>query len=165
LAQFGETLTTFPLPLFPAEEPYDLPNAKLLREAGGPQGGASHPRTTVYRRTRGNDDLLGAGTFPVIQNPQTGAPEVDVTKIEVAFDNAFNQLRALQAKVDELGKNRTPEKERTPEEKKIYALTSAVRDLRRAVVTAQESALHRTHYRPRPRGPRGGENPSEEVDF
>ena len=48
----------------------------------------------------------------------------DVTQIELAFDNAFSQLRTLSAKVDDLGKSsaRTPEKERAPEEKR------AVRD-------------------------------------
>ncbi|CUG85045.1 Hypothetical protein, putative [Bodo saltans] len=112
LSQFGEALTTFSLPLFPADEAYDLTNAKLLRDAVNgsrrssvePSGAGTTAHTVfrrargqddilgtgtfpVTRRARGQDDILGTGTFPVTTNPQTGAPEVDVTQVELAFDN------------------------------------------------------------------------------
>lgn len=40
LAQYGDLLTNFQLPLFPPDEAYDLLNSKLLRDYVTPTGGA-----------------------------------------------------------------------------------------------------------------------------
>ena len=77
-----------------------------------------------------------------------------------AFRRHFS---TYSSKVEALTKDRakTPEKEKTPVERQLSSLTG---ELRRAVTSAQNTALHRHHYRPRPRGPRGGEAP-EETNF
>lgn len=167
LTQYGAELAHFQLPLFPEDHEYDLQNQKLLRISQGQEpSGGSKPTTrpTVFRCNRGDDDLLGAGpTLPVAQNPQTNQWEADATLVQKAFDDAFAQIRFLSTKVDTMSKEsaKTPDKEKTPIEKQLSSLTSAVRELRRAMTSAQNTALR---YRSRPRGPRGGEA-SDELDF
>ncbi|PHR97546.1 MAG: hypothetical protein COA68_12380 [Oceanobacter sp.] len=167
LTQYGTELAHFQLPLFPEDHEYDLQNQKLLRISQGQEpSGGSKPTTrpSVFRCNRGDDDLLGAGpTLPVAQNPQTNQWEADATLIQKAFDDAFTQIRFLSTKVDTLAKDsaKTPDKEKTPIEKQLGSLTAAVRELRRAMTSAQNTALR---YRSRPRGPRGGEA-TDELDF
>jgi hypothetical protein len=166
LAQYGADLAHFGLPLFPEDREYDLQNQKLLR-TGDPGGAGKANRPAVFRDNRGDEDLLGAGsTLPLVQNPETNQWEADATLVQKAFDDAFALIRSLSAKVDAIqgtAKAASNAPEKTPLEKQLSSLTGAVRELRRAMSSAQATALRpsgRRSYRSRP--PRGGET---EEDF
>ncbi|PHR97721.1 MAG: hypothetical protein COA68_12290 [Oceanobacter sp.] len=163
LAQYGTLLGELAFPLFPPGAEFDIVNQRLLREHTAAIG-AGDGRPSVYRRCRGHDDILGAGTLPVQQAPD-GTYGVDVTVVEQSFDTVFNNLRQLSSKVDAAVKDRS--------EKQLSSLTSTVAELRRTVTAAQRSALP-FNNRPEPRrqqhggrqqqpqqrrgrGPRGGD--------
>ena len=166
LSQHGAELAHFGLPLFPEHREYDLQNQKLLR-GGDPSGAGKVNRPAVFRDNRGDEDLLGAGsTLPLVQNPETNQWEADATLVQKAFDDAFALIRGLSAKVDAIqgtAKAASNSAEKTPLERQLSSLTGAVRELRRALSSAQATALRpsgRRSYRSRP--PRGGDG---EEDF
>ena len=166
LSQYGAELAHFGLPLFPEHREYDLQNQKLLR-GGDPSGAGKVNRPAVFRDNRGDEDLLGAGsTLPLVQNPETNQWEADATLVQKAFDDAFALIRGLSAKVDAIqgtAKAASNSAEKTPLERQLSSLTGAVRELRRALSSAQATAPRpsgRRSYRSRP--PRGGDG---EEDF
>lgn len=155
LSQYGSVLTNFPFPLFPADDDFDSINHKLPRECSV-TGGASNTQSRasmIFRAPRNENDVLGAGTLPLQQNSQ-GGYEVDVSVVEKTFDDVFNSLRQLSAKIDAATKDKP--------DKSITSLTTAVNELRETVVSAHKASSapqRRTSYKPvGPRRIRGGDN-------
>ena len=92
----GETLLTFPWPLFPCDAPFSALNEKLLHE-GTPQGptgaGAPATRPSVFRAT----DLTGGAYYvPVQTDSNSGASYVDLSEIEAAYLTMQQTIHATQ---------------------------------------------------------------------
>jgi hypothetical protein len=173
----GAQIVALRTPLFPAVPALEALNAKALDATIPVEGGAGEKfdagRIWGHRANPFGTRVEGGTAWPVTQAAD-GSYNVDTSPLEAgikdAFDNAFNMLRNLATQVDALTKRsaQTPEKDRTPEDKRLFTLTTTVRDLRCAIISAHESATRRsqggsrarsTTNRPHPKSgrPRGGE--------
>jgi len=134
LAQYGPQLLELEFPLFPSDDRFSAVNQRLLREVREVSGGATpHKTPSVYR---GDGILVGGSVLPVIQSE--AGPVVDVSVVEAAFDNVFQQLRQLQ--------------EQMAAEKASAGLVSVCGQLRQQVVQAQRAAYGKQPYMQPQRG-------------
>jgi len=100
LETFGDLLGSCPWPLFPPDPAFGALNQKLLHEVKGADisGGAqSATLPSVFR----HDSPSGGTALPVSQN-QAGNLEVDMTLVEQAFNEVYQQMSVLQREVKAL---------------------------------------------------------------